>query len=188
MITGTEPIRIIITGGTFDKDYDPLSGTLTFRDTHLGRILEDVRLSVPVELEINQLTDSLEMSHEQRMGVVRACLAAPEERVLVTHGTDTMTVTAELIQQRMTGAGREDGAGEKRDKTVVFTGAMVPCSVSGSDAVFNLGCAVAAVQLLGPGVYVVMNGTVFQAGRVRKNPANGVFEVTDEDCCRRHFR
>ena len=177
------PIRIIITGGTFDKDYDPLSGTLTFRDTHLARILDDVRLSVPVELEINQLTDSLDMSDEQRMGVVEACLAAPERRVVVTHGTDTMTVTAGLVRERMVDGRIEAGAGpeEQRDKTIVFTGAMVPYSVSGSDAVFNLGCAISAVQLVAPGVYVVMNGRVLPAGRVRKNRENGTFEVTDED-------
>ena len=164
----SHPIRIIITGGTFDKDYDPLSGKLTFRDTHLQQILTDVRLAVPVELEINQLIDSLEMSEEQRSGVVNACARAPENRIIVTHGTDTMVQTALRLHER------------GLDKTIVLTGAMVPYSVSGSDAVFNLGTAVAAVQLLETGVYVVMNGTVFPAAGVRKDAELGVFEATEE--------
>ncbi len=160
-----KPIRIIITGGTFDKDYDPLSGKLTFRTTHLQQILKDVRLTVPVELEINQLIDSLEMSEEQRESVVAACERAPGHRIIVTHGTDTMTETARLLHDR------------GLDKTIVLTGALVPYSISGSDAVFNLGTAVSAVQLLDRGVYVVMNGRVFPADQVRKDTTRGVFEA-----------
>ncbi len=159
-----ETIRIIITGGTFDKDYDELSGELTFRDTHLPAILKTVRLTVPVELEINQLVDSLDMNDQQRHGVVEACVRAAEDRIVVTHGTDTMVETARLLDDRGIG------------KTVVLTGAMVPFAVSGSDAVFNLGCAIAAVQLLPHGVYVVMNGRVFPARDARKNTGMGVFE------------
>ncbi len=161
-----DPIRIIITGGTFDKDYDPLSGKLTFRNTHLEQILKDVRLTVPVELETNQLIDSMEMSEEQRERVVEACARAPEQRIIVTHGTDTMTETARRLHER------------GLDKTIVLTGAMVPYSVSGSDAVFNLGTAMSAVQLLGRGVYVVMNGRAFPADKVRKDAGRGVFEPT----------
>jgi L-asparaginase len=163
MDTQALAIRIIITGGTFDKDYDELSGELTFRDTHLPQILETVRLTVPVELEINQLTDSRDMDDDQRHRVVEACACAPERRVIVTHGTDTMTLTAQLLLDA------------RLDKTVVLTGAMVPYSVLGSDAVFNLGCAMTAVQLAPPGVYVVMNGEVFPAGSVRKDGTRGVF-------------
>lgn len=161
------PIRIIITGGTFDKDYDPLSGKLTFRNTHLEQILKDVRLTVPIELESHQLVDSLEMTEEQRERVVEACARAPEHRIIVTHGTDTMTETARRLHD------------QGMDKTIVLTGAMVPYSVSGSDAVFNLGTAVSAVQLLGRGVYVVMNGRAFPADNVRKDAGRGVFESTD---------
>lgn len=160
----SETVRIIITGGTFDKDYDPLSQTLTFGHTHLPRIMKDVRVAVPVELEINQLTDSLMMDDNQRRRVVEACAGAHESRIIITHGTDSMTVTAEWIDQ------------ERLNKTVVLTGAMIPYAVSGSDAVFNLGAAFLAVQVLQPGVYVVMNGRVFNAGRVRKNPHSGLFE------------
>ena len=165
----TDSLRIIITGGTFDKDYDPLSGRMTFRDTHLGQILREVRLTLPVELEINQLTDSLDMSEAQRSGVVEACERAAERWIVITHGTDTMTETARLLHDR------------RMEKTIVLTGAMIPYSVSGSDAVFNLGAAVSAVQLLDPGVYVVMNGRVFAADRVRKDTARGVFEVIAPD-------
>jgi len=165
---GTPPpepgaIRILITGGTFDKDYDPLSQTLTFRNTHLPQILKDVRLTVPVELEINQLTDSLSMDERQRQRVVDACAAAPEQHIIVTHGTDTMTVTADRLLQA------------KLDKTIVLTGAMVPYSISGSDALFNLGAAFIAAQAEPAGVYVVMNGRVFPADRVRKDGGRGVF-------------
>jgi L-asparaginase len=163
----TDSIRIIITGGTFDKDYDPLSGKLTFRDSHLPHILKDVRLTVPVELEINQLIDSLEMSDAQRAGVVSACSDAPEQRIIVTHGTDTMAETARSLHDR------------GLDKTIVLTGAMVPYSVSGSDAVFNLGTAVSAVQLLPHGVYVVMNGKVLPAATVHKDTGRGVFEAAE---------
>ena len=159
-------IRIIITGGTFDKDYDPLSGKMSFRDTHLPDILKDVHLTVPVELEINKLVDSLEMSEEQRAGVVSACERANEQRIIVTHGTDTMTRTALRLHEL------------RLEKTIVLTGAMVPYSVSGSDALFNLGAAVTAVQLLEAGVYVVMNGRIFPADKVRKDTARGMFEAT----------
>lgn len=161
-----EQIRFIITGGTFDKEYDPLSGRLTFMATHLQQILNDVRLTVPVEVETNQLIDSLEMSEEQRESVVAACERAPERWIIVTHGTDTMTETARLLHDR------------GLDKTIVLTGAMVPYSISGSDAVFNLGTAVSAVQLLDRGVFVVMNGRTFPADEVRKDAKRGVFEST----------
>jgi len=159
-----EAIRIMITGGTFDKDYDPLSQTLTFRHTHLPEILSSVRITIPVEVEINQLTDSLDMDDSQRNRVVDACAASPESRIIVTHGTDTMTVTAEWIAER------------ELDKVICVTGAMVPYSVAGSDAVFNLGAAFTAVQVMPRGVYVVMNGRVFPAGTVVKNRETGEFQ------------
>jgi L-asparaginase len=157
-------IRIIITGGTFDKQYDEIRGELTFRTTHLPQILERVRITVPVELEIERLIDSLEMDDSLRDEVVRSCLDAPESRVVITHGTDTMTDTARLI------------ALQKPKKTVVLTGAMIPYSFAGSDAEFNLGSAFAAVQSLDHGVYIAMNGRIFREGAVRKNRSLGLFE------------
>lgn len=156
-------VHIIITGGTFDKHYDELRGELTFRDTHLPSILETVRCTVDRTWEINQLTDSLHMSDEERSSIIAACRHADSSRVVITHGTDTMTTTAALL-----------GA-EQMDKTIVLTGAMIPYTFTGSDAVFNLGCAVAAVQLLPSGVYIAMNGRVFPYDRVRKDTERGLF-------------
>jgi L-asparaginase len=157
-------IRIIITGGTFDKHYDEIRGSLTFKDSHLPEILKFVRCTVPVELELNQLIDSLDMQTATRVQILESCRRAVEDHIVITHGTDTMVETAEVIGR----AGLP--------KTVVLTGAMVPFIFSNSDAVFNLGCALAAVQLLPPGVYVVMNGAVFPWGDVKKNRDKGVFE------------
>lgn len=156
-------IRIIITGGTFDKHYDELKGVLSFKNSHLPDIIRQVRITVPVELEINQLIDSLEMGDENRKNILEACLRAPEDHLIITHGTDRMVETAKVLGQ------------EKLKKTIVLTGAMVPFSVSGSDALFNLGCAFTAVQLLLPGVYVAMNGRVFPWNGVRKDFEKGIF-------------
>ena len=157
-------LRIIITGGTFDKRYDEIQGKLTFRDSHLPAILEQVRMTIPVELEIIQLIDSLDMEESHRVDVVDACRRASEPWIIITHGTDTMDETAAMI------------AAVGLAKTVVLTGAMVPYTVSGSDSLFNLGCAVSAVQLLPAGVYVAMNGRIFPWHDVRKDRSAGRFE------------
>jgi L-asparaginase len=161
-------IRIIITGGTFDKHYDAIGGKLTFKDTHLPEILNFVRLSIPIELELNQLIDSLDMQTANRLQVLESCRRAAEERIVITHGTDTMVETAGVLGA----AGLE--------KTVVLTGAMVPYIFNNSDAVFNLGCAVTAVQILPRGVYIAMNGRIFPWDEVRKNKELGIFESTNE--------
>lgn len=161
-------LRIIITGGTFDKHYDEIQGTLGFRDTHLPEILKSVRCALPVELEINQLIDSLEMRSSNRRRILASCRAAVEERIIITHGTDTMAETARVLGEAAL------------EKTIVLTGAMIPYAVSGSDAVFNLGCSVAAVQLLPHGVYITMNGRIFEWDNVRKIREKGVFETRDE--------
>lgn len=157
------PTRIIVTGGTFDKHYDAIKGELTFKDSHLPAILRQSRVTVPVEIEINQLIDSLHMQDEHRLRVLEACRAAAEQCVIVIHGTDTMAQTAQVV-------GRAGLA-----KTIVFTGAMIPFSVAGSDALFNLGFAMAAAQLLPAGAYVAMNGRVFAWDQVAKNREDGVF-------------
>ena len=142
-------IRIIITGGTFDKHYDEIQGVLTFKDTHLPEILEHVRCTVEVKLELNQLIDSLEMRQANRLQILEAARRAAERRIIITHGTDTMTETAKVLGE----AGL--------DKVVVLTGAMIPYTFKNSDALFNLGCSIVAVQLLPAGVYIAMNGRVF---------------------------
>ena len=159
-------IRIIITGGTFDKHYDEIRGSLTFKDTHLPEILRFVRCTVPLEVELNQLIDSLDMHTANRLQVLESCRRAAEDRIVITHGTDTMIETAAVL------------GNASLEKTIVMTGAMVPYIFNNSDAVFNLGCAITAVQLLPPGVYVIMNGRVFPWDNVRKNREQGVFEET----------
>jgi L-asparaginase len=158
-------VRIIVTGGTFDKQYDAIKGELTFKDTHLPAILAQARVTLPVEIEINQLIDSLHMTDEHRARVLEACRAAPERSLVVIHGTDTMAETARVV-----------GAAGLA-KTIVFTGAMIPYSVQGSDALFNLGFALATAQALPPGAYVAMNGRVFSWDKVRKDRAGGTFEA-----------
>ncbi|MFO7635539.1 MAG: asparaginase domain-containing protein [Caldilinea sp.] len=158
-------MRIIATGGTFDKHYDELRGELTFQESHLPGILKQARLTAPVVLEINQLIDSLHMQEANRQHILAACRASPEAQIVVIHGTDTMALTARVL-------------GEARlAKSIVLTGAMIPYAVQGSDALFNLGFAFAAAQLLPHGVYIAMNGQVFAWDQVRKNTQTGVFEA-----------
>ena len=160
-------IKIIITGGTFDKRYDELKGRLTFRKTHLPTVLKQVRVTAPVKMEINQLVDSLHMNDKNRRRILNACRKSRERNILITHGTDTMVETARLL-------GRA-----RLKKTIVLTGAMVPYTVQNSDSIFNLGCALSAVQLAKPGVYIAMNGQVFRWSNVKKNYARGIFEKID---------
>ena len=157
-------MRIIVTGGTFDKQYDELRGELTFKDSHLPAILKQARITFPTVLEINQLTDSLHMQDVNRQHILASCRAAPEEYIVIVHGTDTMQQTARVLGEA------------QLDKTIVLTGAMIPYVFMGSDSLFNLGFACAAAQLLPHGVYIAMNGQVFAWDNVRKNTASGVFE------------
>ena len=156
--------RIIVTGGTFDKRYDAIKGELTFTETHLPGLLEQARVRLPLAVDIRLLIDSLQMTDAHRQEVLEACGEAPEKSIVVVHGTDTMVQTARVV-------------GEARlDKTVVFTGAMVPYSVQGSDAPFNLGFALAAATTLHAGVYVAMNALVFPWDNVEKDRAEGTFK------------
>lgn len=164
-------LRIIITGGTFDKRYDAIRGQLTFEDTHLPDIIKQVRSSLAIELELNQLVDSLDMQDENRQRVLDACRHAGEQHIVITHGTDTMAETAGVL-----GRALESGETDLSGKRIVLTGAMVPYSVSGSDALFNLGSAIMAAQLVEPGVYIAMNGRCFPWHSVWKNRTLGVFE------------
>jgi L-asparaginase len=164
-------LRIIITGGTFDKRYDAIRGQLTFKDTHLPDIIEQVRTSLPITLELNQMVDSLDMLDTNRQRILDACRKADEQQIVITHGTDTMAETATVLGHALC-AGEPALAG----KRIVLTGAMVPYSVSGSDALFNLGSAIMAAQLVDAGVYIVMNGRCFPWRSARKNRALGVFE------------
>jgi L-asparaginase len=160
-------IRIFVTGGTFDKQYDELTGTLAFRETHLPEMLRLGRSRVDVSIDTLMMIDSLQMTDADRALIVRECRAAAESRILITHGTDTMIETAKALAAAFPSGG---------PKTIVLTGAMVPYAFGSSDGLFNLGSALSFVQVLPPGVYVAMNGRCFESDRVRKNRETGVFE------------
>ena len=158
-------IRILVTGGTFDKAYNELNGTLFFDRTHIDDMLERGRCKLDVTVEVLMMLDSLDLSAADRARVVQACRASPEQRVVITHGTDTMVETAQALADAVS------------NKTVVLTGAMVPYAFGSSDGLFNLGSALSFVQALPPGVYIAMNGRVFPWNNVRKNRDIGVFEA-----------
>ena len=160
-------VRIFVTGGTFDKEYNELRGALAFKDTHVPEMLRLGRSRVDVSIRTLMMIDSLDMSDADRALVVEQCRQAVESRILVTHGTDTMVETAKAL-------GGAFGKGSA--KTIVLTGAMVPYAFGSSDGLFNLGSALSFVQTLPPGVYVAMNGRCFAWDNVRKNRDTGVFE------------
>lgn len=163
-------IRIITTGGTFDKLYDEIRGELTFKDSHLPRILEQSRCTIKTNVENCLAIDSLYMNDEHRLKIAQSCERSQEHMIVVIHGTDTMVETAKVIAKQL---GCDSG------KTIVLTGAMVPYALESSDSVFNLGCAITAVQIKGPGVYICMSGRIFDYDNVRKNKAKGIFETLD---------
>jgi L-asparaginase len=158
------PIRLLVTGGTFDKEYDELHGRLFFKDTHVAEMLRLARCRVDVRVRTLMMIDSLDMTEDDRRIVVESCRACDEARVVVTHGTDTMAETARVLTAAAVG------------KTIVLTGAMIPYAFGSSDGLFNLGSALSFAQVLPAGVYVAMNGRCFAGDRVRKNRATGVFE------------
>jgi L-asparaginase len=157
-------IRIFITGGTFDKEYNELNGQLFFKDTHLHDLLELGRNKVAVEIRTLMMIDSMEMTDEDRNLIVYQCIHCDEDRIIITHGTDTMVETATMLAQKI------------KDKTIVLTGAMIPIKFGSSDGLFNLGSALAFAQTLPAGVYVAMNGRCFTYDNVRKNKLTGIFE------------
>ncbi|MEZ5657922.1 MAG: asparaginase domain-containing protein [Burkholderiaceae bacterium] len=157
-------VRILATGGTFDKRYDPIAGSLTFTETAIDQLLAPPQAAYPVE-QLMQI-DSLEMTDEHRRQLGNACRHADERRLVVVHGTDTMVESAATIAAMVT------------DKTVVLTGAMVPHSVIGSDAAFNLGFALAAARCLPSGVWIAMHGELHDWRQVHKNRAIGRFQAS----------
>ena len=157
-------IKIFVTGGTFDKDFDEKNGKLFFRNTHMNEILALGRSRVDVDIETLMMIDSLDMTDENRDLVIERCATASESQIIITHGTDTMTQTAKELGKR------------KLNKTIVITGAMIPYKFGTSDGLFNIASALAYVQTLSVGVYVAMNGRVFDFDNVRKNRDTGMFE------------
>ena len=157
-------LRVLITGGTFDKEYDEIRGRLYFKDTHVPEMLRLARCKLEVSVRTLMMIDSLEMTEADRKLVVESCRECSEPRIVVTHGTDTMPETARALHEAALG------------KTIVLTGAMVPYAFGSSDGLFNLGSALSFAQVLPPGVYVAMNGRVIDGLRARKNKETGVFE------------
>ena len=157
-------IKIFVTGGTFDKDYDEKNGRLYFKETHMNEILALGRSKVEVGIETLMMLDSLDMKEKDRELIVKKCAAATEEQIVITHGTDTMTDTAKVL-----------GAKHLK-KTIVITGAMIPYKFGTSDGLFNIASALAYVQTMPHGVYIAMNGRVFLHDKVIKNRETGIFE------------
>ena len=157
-------IRIFITGGTFDKEYNELNGQLFFKDTHMQDLLELGRCRLDTEIRTLMMIDSLEMTDEDRELIVHQCQQCDEDQIVITHGTDTMSQTARVLADKVKG------------KTIVLFGAMIPIKFGSSDGLFNLGSALAFVQTLSHGVYVAMNGRYFNWDNVRKNKQTGMFE------------
>ncbi|MDP4579868.1 MAG: asparaginase [Saprospiraceae bacterium] len=157
-------IKIFVTGGTFDKEYNELDGSLHFKDSHIPEMLTRGRFQVPVDWTTLMMMDSLDMTDSDRQTIAQHCISTPEKNIVITHGTDSMVETASVIAQLV------------KDKTIVLVGAMVPYTFSSSDGFFNLGTAFAFVQTLPMGVYIAMNGRYFKWNNVRKNKKEGIFE------------
>jgi L-asparaginase len=162
-------IRIFVTGGTFDKEYNELTGQLYFKDSHLLEMLNLGRCKVDVDVRTLMMTDSLEMTDDDRAIILENCMKCPEEKIIITHGTDTMEQTALLLGENL------------KDKTIVLTGAMIPYKFGSSDGLFNLGSALAFAETLPHGVYIAMNGRFFNWNNVRKNRKTGEFEEITAD-------
>jgi L-asparaginase len=157
-------IRFLITGGTFDKEYDELTGRLFFKDTHVRDMLRRGRCNLDLEIRTLMMIDSTEMTEVDREMILKSCIESHRKRIVISHGTDTMAETARHLGERV------------HDRTIVLTGAMVPYTFGSSDGLFNLGSALAFVQTLPHGVYIAMNGEYFLWDNVRKNRKTGQFE------------
>lgn len=158
-------IKIFVTGGTFDKEYNELNGELFFRDTHLLEMLKLGRCKLDFDIRTLMMIDSLEMTEDDRKIILEHCKKSKEDKIVITHGTDTMEETAKILGQNI------------HDKTIILTGAMIPYKFGSSDGLFNLGSVLAFVQSLPHGVYIAMNGKYFSWDNVRKNKKVGEFET-----------
>ena len=162
-------LKILVTGGTFDKEYDEITGKLYFKETHMKEILKLGRSQANVRVKKLMLMDSLDMKDADREIILKNCKNAQEKQIVITHGTDTMTRTARVIDRG------------RLNKTIVLTGAMIPYKFGSSDGLFNLGGAIAYAQALPYGVYIAMNGRCFKWNKVKKNKSTGMFEEITPD-------
>lgn len=159
-------IQVFVTGGTFDKEYNYITGKLYFKDSHLRKMFDRGRCTLSIDIKTLMMIDSLEMTTDDREIISHNCQRCDSDKVVITHGTDTMVETAKFLASEAIS-----------NKTIVLTGAMIPYAFgTSSDGFFNLGSAIAFVQILPPGVYVVMNGRFFNWDNVRKNLKTGYFE------------
>lgn len=157
-------VQILVTGGTFDKEYDLINGRLFFQDTHVNEIIELGRCTMGLDIKTLMMVDSLYMTPEDRELIAEECINCENNHIVITHGTDTMVETAQLLRSK------------KIDKTIVLTGALIPYKFGSSDGLFNMGSALAFAQSLPNGVYIVMHGKYFEANTTRKNKETGYFE------------
>jgi len=157
-------IKILVTGGTFDKEYDEINGRLYFKNTHLPELIDLGRCKLDIEVRTIMMIDSLDMTDEDRQMILNYCVKSTEEQIIITHGTDTMETTAKVLGEA------------QLKKTIILTGALIPIKFGSSDGLFNLGSALAFVQTLPHGVYVAMQGKYFLWKNVRKNRSSGIFE------------
>ena len=157
-------IVILVTGGTFDKEYNEITGKLFFNESHIKEMLDLGRCRIKVNIQNLMLKDSLDMEKIDRELILDACLKTNATKIVITHGTDTMTETAKRLSKKI------------KHKTIVFTGAMIPYKFGSSDGLFNLGSALGFVQSLPRGIYIAMNGRCFEHDKVKKNKETGIFE------------
>ena len=157
-------IKIFSTGGTFDKEFNELNGELYFKKTQLHELLELGRSQLNVKVETLMMIDSLNMTDDERQYIIKKCQKEASQRIIITHGTDTMVETAKILAEHI------------QDKTIILTGAMIPIKFGSSDGLFNLGSALSFIQILEPGIYITMNGRYFNWDNVRKNKNLGIFE------------
>ena len=157
-------IKIFATGGTFDKEYNEINGELYFKDTQIFELLKLGRSQLDVKIETLMMIDSLLMTNDDRDYIASKCKQEKTDRIIITHGTDTIVETAKLL------------AAKVKDKTIILTGAMIPIKFGSSDGLFNLGSALSFVQVISPGIYITMNGKYFKYNNVFKNKKLGIFE------------
>lgn len=160
-------VQIFVTGGTFDKDYNFITGELYFKDTHLKEMFERGRCTIDIDIKTLMMVDSLEITVDDRAIIAHNCKRCLAKEIVITHGTDTMVETAKYLAKQ-----------KIQKKVIILTGAMIPYAFGGSsDGFFNLGSALAFAQALPPGVYVAMNGRYYNWDNVRKNRKTGFFEA-----------
>ncbi len=169
MGTDKMSILILVTGGTFDKEYNEVKGVLYFRETHVPEMLKFGRCELEIQVEKLMMLDSLDMTEDDRIRIRKRCQMADMDKIIITHGTDTMVKTAKVLADSID------------DKTVIFTGAMIPYKFGSSDGFFNLGSALAFAQCVDHGIYICMNGTLFPWDNVRKNMDTGIFDNIKEN-------